>query len=108
MEWSGAGASRMAAANLAPALTGGRLAMMLIATGLLQYLSNEIAFCALTESRHARAHSAPDPSTLSERPLLRALRALRARATDPLSEREQLLLSRRRGWAVRAPGPCRR
>ena len=73
----------MAAANLAPALTGGRLAMMLIATGLLQYLSNEIAFCALTESRHARAHSAPDPSTPSERPLLRALRALRARATDP-------------------------
>ena len=48
MEWWAPGASRLAAANLKPAYTGWRLAGLLIVTGLLQYLSNEIAFCTLS------------------------------------------------------------
>jgi len=48
MEWSGAGTSRLAAANLAPAYSGARLISLLVCTGLLQYLSNEIAFCTLS------------------------------------------------------------
>ena len=48
MEWTGAGASRLAAANLQPALGGWRLAGLLVATGLVQYLSNEVAFCTLS------------------------------------------------------------
>jgi len=47
MEWSGAGTSRMAAASLAP-LGGWRLVGLLVCTGLLQYLSNEIAFITLS------------------------------------------------------------
>ena len=48
MEWSGAGASRLAAAKLVPRHTGWRLVALLIGTGLLQYLSNEIAFKTLS------------------------------------------------------------
>ena len=48
MEWSGLGASRLAAANLAPAHTGWRLVGLLTFTGLMQYLSNEVAFCTLS------------------------------------------------------------
>jgi len=48
MEWSELGASRLAAANLAPAFTGWRLAALLAFTGLVQYLSNEVAFCTLS------------------------------------------------------------
>ena len=48
MEWSGAGASRLAAANLAPRFTGGRLVALLVVTGLCQYLSNEVAFRTLS------------------------------------------------------------
>ena len=47
MEWTGAGTSRMAAASLAP-LGGWRLVGLLVCTGLLQYLSNEIAFVTLS------------------------------------------------------------
>ena len=48
MEWSGLGASRLAAANLQPAHTGWRLVALLTFTGLVQYLSNEVAFCTLS------------------------------------------------------------
>ena len=47
-EWNGLGASRLAAANLQPRFTGGRLAGLLVFTGLVQYLSNEVAFCTLS------------------------------------------------------------
>lgn len=47
-ELSGAGASRLASVNLPRAYTGGKLALLLTCTGLLQYLSNEIAFCTLS------------------------------------------------------------
>ena len=50
MEWSGAGASRLAAssAQLGSIRTGWRLAALLSFTGLVQYVSNEIAFCTLS------------------------------------------------------------
>ena len=47
-EWGGLGASRLAAANLQPAYKGWNLASLLIFTGLVQYLSNEVAFCTLS------------------------------------------------------------
>lgn len=47
-EWSEFGASKLAAANLTPAYTGWRLAALLSFTGLVQYLSNEVAFCTLS------------------------------------------------------------
>jgi solute carrier family 35 protein E1 len=47
-EGSGIGSSRLAAAHLAPAHTGWRLAALLGFTGLVQYLSNEVAFCTLS------------------------------------------------------------
>uniref|UniRef100_A0A7S2IC69 Sugar phosphate transporter domain-containing protein n=1 Tax=Haptolina brevifila TaxID=156173 RepID=A0A7S2IC69_9EUKA len=48
MEGLGAGRSKLAAASLTPAYTGWRLPALLVATGLLQYLSNEIAFQTLS------------------------------------------------------------
>jgi solute carrier family 35 protein E1 len=50
MEWSGAGASRLASASTAVGTlrTGWRLAALLGFTGLVQYVSNEIAFCTLS------------------------------------------------------------
>ena len=48
MEWSKAGASKFAAASLKPRITGWSLIALLIGTGLLQYLSNEIAFKTLS------------------------------------------------------------
>ena len=50
MEWSGAGASRLASASTAVGMlrTGWRLAALLGFTGLVQYVSNEIAFCTLS------------------------------------------------------------
>ena len=48
MELTGAGASRLAAADLKPSFTGGRLLALLLFTGFVQYLSNEIAFCTLS------------------------------------------------------------
>jgi len=45
MEISGAGSSRLAAAHLTPSFSGFRLAALLVFTGFVQYLSNEIAFC---------------------------------------------------------------
>ena len=48
MEWSELGASRLAAAGSTPAFTGWRLAGLLAFTGLVQYLSNEVAFCTLS------------------------------------------------------------
>jgi len=48
MEWLGAGASKLAAAELKPACTGRRLVGLLIVTGLLQYTSNEIALHTLS------------------------------------------------------------
>lgn len=48
MEGSGMGASRLAAANLQPSHTGWRLGALLVFTGLVQYLSNEVAFCTLS------------------------------------------------------------
>ena len=48
VELSGAGASRLASANTPAAFAGGKLALLLLFTGLLQYLSNEIAFCTLS------------------------------------------------------------
>ena len=42
------GASRLAAANLQPRFTGWNLAALLAFTGLVQYLSNEVAFCTLS------------------------------------------------------------
>lgn len=48
MEWSKAGASKFAAASLKPRVTGWSLIVLLIGTGLLQYLSNEIAFKTLS------------------------------------------------------------
>ena len=50
MEWSGAGSSRLASASTAvgPLRTGWRLAALLCFTGLVQYVSNEIAFCTLS------------------------------------------------------------
>ena len=47
-EASGIGASRLAAANLQPRFTGWSLAGLLAVTGLVQYLSNEVAFCTLS------------------------------------------------------------
>jgi len=50
MEWSGAGASRLASASTAVGTlrTGWRLVALLGFTGLVQYVSNEIAFCTLS------------------------------------------------------------
>ena len=50
MEWSGAGSSRLASASTAVGTlrTGWRLAALLGFTGLVQYVSNEIAFCTLS------------------------------------------------------------
>jgi solute carrier family 35 protein E1 len=48
MEWTKAGASKLAAAKLAPRFTGWSLVVLLVGTGLLQYLSNEIAFKTLS------------------------------------------------------------
>ena len=47
-EGSGIGASRLAAANLQPRFTGWNLAALLVFTGFVQYLSNEVAFCTLS------------------------------------------------------------
>ena len=58
MEWTGAGASRLAAANLEPAHTGWPLVALLVITGLLQYLSNEIV-----SARDGR-EAAPQPSRI--------------------------------------------
>uniref|UniRef100_A0A7S3SEX0 Sugar phosphate transporter domain-containing protein n=2 Tax=Emiliania huxleyi TaxID=2903 RepID=A0A7S3SEX0_EMIHU len=46
-ELTGAGASRLAKST-APPMHGWRLAALLVFTGLMQYLSNEIAFCTLS------------------------------------------------------------
>jgi len=46
-ELTGAGASRLAKST-APSMHGWRLAALLVFTGLMQYLSNEIAFCTLS------------------------------------------------------------
>merc|ERR1719401_2863992 len=50
MEWSGVGASRLASVSAAAGTlrSGWRLAALLGFTGLLQYVSNEIAFCTLS------------------------------------------------------------
>jgi len=48
IELSGAGSSHLASTNLPAAFSGGNLMLLLLFTGLVQYLSNEIAFCTLS------------------------------------------------------------